>query len=145
MNSKKRRAALIRERNRKEQEAEVKRLQANWERIQNSTGGFALANSTTVAKGRPEPLLLHSVEKRFPGRFVAKVPSTQQIPKRGLGSIKVKELPKYEGRMLEREQQAQEQTKLLKNRVAPIGNKMGPQYLNDSDLSDFEKGLLRRR
>jgi hypothetical protein len=47
--------------------------------------------------------------------------------------------------MARREALAQEATKELINRVGPIGNKMGNQYLTDTDLADFKQGLLRRR
>lgn len=45
----------------------------------------------------------------------------------------------------QREEAAQEKTRLLKARVAPVGNKMGPQLLTESELQAERRGELRRR
>jgi len=56
-----------------------------------------------------------------------------------------KAAPKYEGTMLEREQAAKAQYERMKMRVAPPGNKMGAQYLSESECEAFRAGELRRR
>lgn len=63
---------------------------------------------------------------------------TEQLPR-------MPSRPRYDGDMLRREQLAREETAALKSRVGPVGNKMGDQYLTDTDLKDAKAGLLRRR
>ena len=56
----------------------------------------------------------------------------------------VKSAPRYEGEMLKREQAAQDQYERMKLRVAPPGNKMGAQYLSESECEAFRAGELLR-
>lgn len=57
----------------------------------------------------------------------------------------VKKVPQYSGEMLERELAAKDHYERMKLRVAPPGNKMGAQYLSDSECEAFRAGELRRR
>lgn len=56
-----------------------------------------------------------------------------------------KSSPKLSPEMQLREKKAKDEYEAKKARIAPIGNKMGYQYMNDLDFADFKKGLLRRR
>jgi len=115
-------------------------LASNLKRMKAEVGGFARPGSK-IAKGTKQALALKDQLQRFGPRFTTDF--------RGLAradpSPKVEQAPRYEGAMAEREAKAVEEAKFLKNRVGPLGNKMGDQYMTDTDLADFQKGLLRRR
>lgn len=122
-----------------EEELELAR---NLRQMQRQVGGFARPG--TVAKpGLRKRALAEEQAKRFGVRLAQESP--RRGPARADPPPKDNMGPRYEGEMAERQRAAYEKTRELKNRVAPLGNKMGAQYMTDTDLADFEKGLLRRR
>lgn len=125
MNLKKKR---LKELSRRHKEEELVELRKNYERLTSMTGGFARGGTLIKTKTRISP------------------PDTLPfLPAKVDPLITQHKTLVYSGKLAVREELAKEKSLLLKARVAPIGNKMGAQYLNDSDLADFQKGLLRRR
>jgi len=142
MSSKRRKLIAERDRARKKEEAlrEEVLLAENYTRLQTMTAGFAKSGEAKSGlKGKQE---LFDLRARFGLRY-----STDERVKAKLQPAvpKVRVKPAYESHMLERELEAQEKTRQLKARIGFAGNKMGLQYLTDSDLADEKKGLLRRR
>lgn len=131
-----------RERRLREQEVLDKNLDKNLKRLKSLTGGFARPG--TVAR----PGLRKKAENqaqlvKFGPRLQMDI--NQRLPAKVDPIPKVPEAPQYEGDMAEREEAARQRTREMKARVGPVGNKMGPQYMTDSDLADERQGLLRRR
>lgn len=125
----KKRASLQRQR---DKEQELKELQANYKRLTTMTGGF----SRTVYKGTlPKPI--HPRQEEIVRARTKQNPNAHLL----LEVSKKKLSPEMEAR----EKAAQQEAILLKARVGMVGNKMGLQYLTDSDLEDSRKGLTRRR
>ncbi|QDH83455.1 hypothetical protein [Achromobacter phage Motura] len=138
------RKKLIAERDRQRKKLDAEReqaaLQANYERLATMSGGFARGGAAKTG--------LKDKQKRFDAaaRFGVRYSEDEGVKMKAQPSVpKVKAAPQYESHMLEREHEALEQTRKLKARVGIAGNKMGLQYLTDSDLEDEKKGLLRRR
>lgn len=130
-----------RQRKKEEREAESLRLLKEFQRLKSLTGGFARSPSTKSKAEIKRKLRVEQERAMFGNRF--DVP--KRLPAKADPVPEKRKQVRYEGDMLKRELQAQEQTKLLKNRVGPLGNKMGNQYMTDTDYEDFKKGLLRRR
>lgn len=143
MASKKQKLLALRDREHRLREQQVldAQLQRNFERLKSEVGGFARPGTKASAPAIRKKARAEEQSKRFGTRYEvgARLPAkADPAPRDNLG-------PRYTGDMARREAEALEQTKLLQNRVAPLGNKMGNQYMTDSDLADFKKGLLRRR
>jgi len=133
-----------RQRSRMERIQEQSRLEASALELKSRAAGFSLTVPTKEqirAIKRKERNLAKI--KMFGFRYTEGAISKSQ--REHYPVPKVKEKPKYEGELLQREQKAMELAKLLHGRVGPVGNKMGDQYLTDLDLADMKKGLLRRR
>lgn len=131
-----------RERRLREQEVLDKALASNLKRLKTMTGGFARPGTVAKAglkrKSETEAQLV-----KFGPRLQMDI--NQRLPAKADPIPKVPEIPQYEGDMAERQALAEQRTREMKARVGPVGNKMGPQYMTDSDLADERKGLLRRR
>lgn len=122
------RKARLKELNKKHKQEEDRLLKENYERLKNLTGGFARGGEVKIIKKRLSP------------------PSTLPfLPAKIDPPPKIMKKKEYTGDLLDRELAAKEKYREMQSRIAPVGNKMGAQYLNDTDLADFKKGLLRRR
>lgn len=129
-----------RERRARESLAVEEQLASNLKRLKAEVGGFARPGSK-IATGTKQKLALKDQLQRFGPRYTTSFRGEARadpVPR-------MEVQPTYEGDMAVREAQAKEEAKFLKNRVGPLGNKMGDQYMTDTDLADFQKGLLRRR
>lgn len=144
MASKRQKLLAQRDRERKLREHEVldKALAQNLKRLRSLTGGFARPG-TTAAPGIRQKAAQTAQLMRFGPRLNMAI--NQRLPAKADPAPKVVAEPKYDGEMAEREAAALQRTKEMQARVGPVGNKMGPQYMTDSDLADERQGLLRRR
>ncbi len=137
-------AKLDRERRAAEQQREAEQLLARAKELKSRTGGFARTERTPeLVRKLKKQVQQEQIEAKFGPRYQPEVafgtarPTHQRAP--------VRKTVKYSGELALRQQAALQRTEELKARVGPVGNKMGDQYLTDSDLADMRKGLLRRR
>lgn len=140
------RAKLIAERDRArkqlEHQIEQEKLVESYKELSTRTGGFArggTADKKQLKRKAQEQEQLAKFGLRFHERPKSRKPVNVEL------QVKVRNVPRYSGEMAERELKAKQEYERMKLRIGPVGNKMGDQYLTDSDLADFKKGLLRRR
>jgi len=140
------RAKLIAERDRlnkvKEAVQEQERLLESYRELSTRTGGFSRGGTVDKVAIKKRLQEQESLSK-FGPRFHERPKSTK--PVNVSMQVKQKPNPRYTDEMATREEKAKQEYERMKMRVGPVGNKMGDQYLTDSDLADFKRGLLRRR
>ncbi len=145
------RAKLIAQRDRERKfldgQKEIVELKANYERLSTMTSNFSRLEVSDVQKELNKKKLKHKqrqieMQQKFGQRLAIEKP----LPARIVGLPKVKKQESYDDPLLaQREEQAQEKYKEMKSRTAPVGNKMGYQYLTQTDVEEFKLGLHRRR
>ena len=136
-------AARDRERRKQEQEAERQSLAASLQELRTRTAGFSKSPITKEIRERIRQRLKKETMERLGPRYDT---SSSFAPARpGQHVLPAKKTVKYSGELAMREERAKIEAQKLRGRVGQVGNKMGPQYLTDSDLQDMRKGLLRRR
>ena len=140
----KRIAEIDRKRKAEEKVQEQHRLRESALELKTRSAGFAKSKpSAALKKSIKEKLKEQEILAKFGTRY--SLDSAFAPARKTAHSLITKKSVNYTGEMAVREQKAKEQAALLKARVGFVGNKMGLQYLTDSDLEDERKGLLRRR
>lgn len=131
-----------RERRLRDQEVLDRKLASNLKRLKSLTGGFARPGTVAAPNLRQKAAQAAQLA-RFGPRLQMDI--NQRLPAKADPVPKIPEEPQYDGELAKRQEAALQRTKEMQARVGPVGNKMGPQYMTDSDLADERKGLLRRR
>ncbi len=140
--SRKARQQLLRERDRQARLREEELLVKNAERIKRMEGGFSRTPITAESRAAFRRSATLGTFNRAADACATPEP-VRPAPK----VVIPKPVPKYEGEMAVREKRAQEQYELMKLRTAPVGNKMGYQYIPPGSLdeADITSGKTRRR
>lgn len=132
-----------RDREKQRRAEEQHSLKENALRLKALEGGFSRTPVTPEQRKAIKAKLAAEAQQAKFGRLELYEPLKARIVPQVTATPR--ESVKYEGQMLERELKALQETELRKKQVAPLGNKMGYQYVTGQDLEDFKSGLTRRR
>lgn len=114
-------------------------LERRWQDLLKAEGGFALngvkpdkRKTITLDKRDPAPARRNMPDERLPAKYAVQPQRRQSA--------------KLSPEMQERDDAAKRHyDERIRPRIGQVGNKMGDQYLTDSDLKDMRAGNLRRR
>lgn len=135
-------AARKREQLKASREREIQKDLERVSELKTRTAGFARTSRSEAVEAAFKQSKMPTYAKQ---RAVEHTRSTAERFDLSYGNKRPAVMGEATAEMIERQAQAQEQAKLFKNRVAPVGNKMGPQLLTDSELAAERRGELRRR
>jgi len=133
----KEKAARSRIKNQQLKVQEQQKQEARVQALKTMTSGFARTVRTA------------EIEQKYKASKLPVYARTQVVQTRSLDERFPLPIPKQKQQLSEemqrREAAAKEKYEIMKTRVAPIANKMGAQYLSESELAAERKGELRRR
>lgn len=135
-------AAKKREQLKQQREREIAKDLAKVQEMKTRTAGFARTERTAAHKQAFEASKMPVYAKQ---RVVVHTRSDAERFDLSYGNKRPAVVGEATPEMLEREAQAQERTKLFKNRVAPAYNKGGLQLLSEGEVAAEKRGELRRR
>lgn len=114
-------------------------LERKWQELLKAEGGFALNGV------KPDKRTTITLDKRDPAPARRNMP-TERLPAKYSAQPQRRKTRAMTPEMQERDEAAKrEYDERIRPRIGQVGNKMGDQYLTDSDLKDMRAGNLRRR
>lgn len=142
--SRKARKQLLRERDRQRKQREEQVIEQKAQNLKEQVGGFSRTPMTEADRKRIRRSVTLGALQRLADSRVEPIVRT---PVPAPGGIRYRNRPTYSGDMAIREAEALAHYEVMKSHTAPIGNKMGYQYVHpeSQDALDIKAGLTRRR